>query len=120
MKDKSLENLIRLEKESIIKKHGYFNSPHEFYAVLLEELQETNEELNYVSETLLKLMWEDVRNTKTSSKYVRMNKRDFNYTYYTSQMKAAMLRTISEAIQVIAVLDKAKEGDEIERTSEKI
>ena len=58
--NKIIHNLIEEELAEANKIHPLFQSPHEAYAVMLEELEETKEELD-TCERLLEMTWDRVR-----------------------------------------------------------
>ena len=56
----SIIDVVRHEQEESMKKYPLFNSTHEGYAVLLEELEEAKEELEKIDKFVEKL-WHNVR-----------------------------------------------------------
>ena len=72
-----------------------FNSPHEAYAVLKEELEETEHELNMCMERL-GMMWLCVKNDD-----VVQTEKNLEY------IKAYATSLVQEGIQVVAMCDKA-------------
>lgn len=91
-----IEQLAAEELVEANKKHKpKFNSPHEAYAVLKEEVEEMQLEVEMVDERL-SMLWQCVKcdndiATEKNLKYI----------------KAYATRAVQEAIQVIAMCDKA-------------
>lgn len=91
---KIIHSLIEQELKEANEKFPQFASAHEAYAVVLEELQETKEELESC-EGSLHFIWERVkRNYSTHNDYVIME----NYA----------VQLIQEAIQLAAMCRKAR------------
>ena len=91
---KIIHSLIEQELKEANEKFPQFASSHEAYAVVLEELQETKEELESC-EGSLNFIWEQVkRNRSTHNDYIIMEK-------YAVQL-------IQEAIQLAAMCRKAR------------
>jgi hypothetical protein len=59
-----VNELVKKELKAANEKFPLFNSDHEGYAVIKEELEETNEELTYAQLTFANL-WENVKDNKT-------------------------------------------------------
>lgn len=95
-----MNKLINEELDRIIKEKGYFNSRHEGYAVLLEELQELQEEY-YNIENYLNGFW-DKHCRKDTKKANNELMAILDCLDYRSQC------LIKEAIQVAAVIKKIK------------
>ncbi|NIO19963.1 MAG: hypothetical protein GTN76_04285 [Candidatus Aenigmarchaeota archaeon] len=64
MKIEEALDLVKEEIERAVKQHGGFNSPHEGYAVIKEELEEFEDELDAVKKGLEKHLdgiWQAVK-----------------------------------------------------------
>lgn len=70
-----------------------FNSMHEAYAVIKEEVEEMQEDMKYI-ESNLELLWRSV-------------KADDDGTHSLMRMKKLAITAVQEGIQVIAMCDKA-------------
>lgn len=57
-------NAAAEEKEAAIAKHGLFNSDHEAYAVLQEEIEELQEIADAYDFKNMALIWRDIREDK--------------------------------------------------------
>lgn len=88
-----INKMIEDELKKIIDKHGYFNSIHEFYAVLKEELEEAREEMDTL-ESISDNLWRTIRLNE------KITKDDIE------TMKGFAVRGIKELVQVAAVLKK--------------
>ena len=97
-----IKQLAAEELEDANAKHEpRFHSPHEAYAVLLEEFEELKAEVEYM-EFILKNMWQAI-------------KRDNNHVGLCEVLKKTTIQAIQEGIQVIAMCDKAMDaGKKIE------
>lgn len=98
---KSAEMCIEtLEKETlhIIKQHGYFNSFHEFYGVLLEEFEETMENSDEFYSKMNKL-WLAIRKDDTDC--IKLN---------ADRLYQIAFDNLCEWVQVCAVIVKYKKG----------
>ena len=95
-----IEELIQEELTNMCINHNQerFSSPHEAYAVTLEEVEESSEELTNV-ELRMKNIWLSVKEDEGVSS-------NYNYT------KGNAMRVIQELIQVCACCDKALRGFE--------
>lgn len=94
-----INSLVSKELESAKKEHGNsFSSYHEFFAVLKEENQECEEELNSAKICMDKL-WQAIK-TDNNAETVDQINRTRDRLYYAA----------SEIIQQIAVCDKALAG----------
>lgn len=95
--------LINEELEAANKEHGQFHSLHEGYAVLLEEFEETQSELDEVRR-YMDYMWghiKDDNNTCTQ--------------HFAARVQNVAMRAAAEAIQVAAMALKIRNmGDERE------
>jgi hypothetical protein len=75
------------------KKFSPFNSPHEGYAVILEEVEELNDDLEDVFKYLNSL-WNNIKNNDINEQGL-----------YISQMQSKLPALIYEAIQVAAMVE---------------
>lgn len=91
---KEIERLIAMELEDANKVHPLFASNHEAYAVIKEEIEETEHEIEAVR-SFLKSLWWSIKHDKTDT------------TKAYKEMKEASIRVIQEALQVAAMCDKA-------------
>jgi len=98
MNSKEIEPLITkaiaAEYESANEKFPPFNSVHEGYAVLLEEVEEAKAEIERI-EVYMKTLWSAV-------------KRDYNKSCFASayDVKCSAVRAMQELVQVCAMCDK--------------
>ena len=91
--NKIIHNLIEEELKEANQIHPLFQSPHEAYAVMLEELEETKEEL-VACESLLMDMWHRIRN-------------DWGTEDLLKKMQAHAMYMVQESIQFGAMCQKA-------------
>jgi hypothetical protein len=91
-----IEQLAAEELVDANTKHeAKFNSPHEAYAVLLEEVEELKDEVELIDERL-HMLWNCVKtDNETPAKS--------NLGY----IKAYAVRAVQEGLQVVAMCDKA-------------
>lgn len=93
----SIEKAVAYELQNIVKNHGTrYNTPHEGYAVMAEEIEELYEALDGIRENSSKV-W----------KSVKINILDD--TAITC-IKSRALAAAMEAVQVVAVCDKFLAG----------
>lgn len=78
--------------------HSFFHSPHEGYAVLLEEVEEVKEELRCVEDNLMRL-WGRVRADDFKS-----------IPGWARYLENAAMQLAAEAIQVAAMARKLQDG----------
>lgn len=93
-----IQKLVNKELKEANKKYPLFHSDHEAYAVILEELEETEENIEamrYCSAA----MWCGIKRNKSVKNNVEA-------------LKKLALETAAEAIQVAAMCDKALIGRE--------
>ena len=92
---KKIEKLVAEELKAMCIKHKQekFNSPHEAYAVTLEEYEEAKSDLDFVQFNLTDV-WLNVKMDRSA-------KKDYGY------VRALALHAIQELIQVCACCDKA-------------
>lgn len=93
-----LERLAVAELERANKKFSLFASDHEGYAVILEEFQESEEEVNRARFRLNRL-WESVRADEAQTEYIR-------------HIRERMLKAAAEAIQTAAMCEKFIQSQE--------
>lgn len=89
-----IERLIEKELKDANRNHPPLASDHEAYAVIKEELEETEAELKKLF-VYLSSVWHQVKNDTKPT-------RDYH------GMKIAAIRLIQEGIQVAAMCEKAK------------
>lgn len=89
-----VERLLTEECERGINKHGSFSSEHEGYAVILEEVQETEQELEEIKRHL-NFAWQYIKqdNSKASLELVNL-------------IKKKAIFAACEAIQIAAMGEK--------------
>lgn len=94
-----IQKSIKLELENIKKNYGEnYNSAHEGYAVLLEEVEEVEECLRYIR-NYIKILWERVRN----------NFKDLENSDKSAELLMVVVNAkqlAEEAVQVAAVAEK--------------
>lgn len=94
--EKPIDDAISMELEEACKVHGErFNSLHEAYAVIKEELEEAEEELQRCKRKL-EDVWSDVRKNNTE-----------DALYDLLSIEAAAKNTATECCQVAAMAEKA-------------
>lgn len=92
----SIDQAVAYELQNIVKKYGHiYNSEHEGYAVLLEEVEEADSEMIFVKGILEKL-WESIKCNKVNKELL----------YY---VKKHALSLAEEAVQVVAVCERFEE-----------
>lgn len=89
---KEVIELAEKELQEANKIHEKFHSTHEGYAVILEELQEAEEELNLCKDSL-SYLWENIR-------------KDENGVDHAKILKIEAVSMACEAIQVAAMVQK--------------
>ncbi len=92
-----IKKLIAQEKQRANEIHGDFNSPHEGYAVLLEEYEEAADELRKL-ECHIADLWRSVKHDEIISLS--------NFSY----LERIANNFILEAIQVAAMVEKYKDN----------
>lgn len=103
--EKLVNELIQAEYKNACENYGdKYNSLHEAYAVLLEEVEETENELQFLK-GYQKLLWSKIKNEK--------------FNLYTekeliAELKKATQKTMQELAQVGAVLMKMQNTLEVE------
>lgn len=91
---KSIEPLVQEERERANKKFPQFHSAHEGYAVIKEEYEEAQAELNQVGSKLWNL-WDSVKGNET-----------FEGKEDAEGLKEVGINLAAEAIQVAAMAQK--------------
>ena len=95
--DEDIENLVNEEYENAVVEHGEtYNTDHEFYAVLKEEVEEVDFFTKELEEEL-KLLWRCVKCNKTES-----------IPKVTLKMEHCLHEAIKESLQCLAVIRKYK------------
>lgn len=89
-----VNELISRERLRIIETYGPYNSAHEGYSILAEEINEIEDEMN-ILKVAQDLMWTEVKNDNL-----------FGAKKSAERIKKRAIRIIAEAIQVAAVCDK--------------
>jgi len=89
-----IKELATKELISANKKFPMFQSTHEGYAVLLEEVEEVKEQLRYVEGELI-YTWDDVKRNK-----------NINAVNHVKDLREYAINMAAECIQVIAMTDK--------------
>ena len=87
--------LVATELAAANRKHPPFHSQHEGYAVILEEMQETEEAIR-LAKIDLEIAWRNIRD-------------DISAEAEICGLKERAIRAACEAIQVAAMCDKFKE-----------
>lgn len=98
---KTKELIVQACKEELrnAKTFGeFYNSPHEAYVILKEEIEETKDNLSRV-ENLLNDIWQNIKDND-----------DEELVANILTLKSYALLTVFEAVQVCAVSEKFKES----------
>lgn len=93
-----IEKLINDELQSANKKFPLFSSWHEAYAVILEEVEEAQREMEMLADAKLPRFWNRVKNKHVSPA---------SYAGDMGEIRGYAVRAIEELIQVAAMCDKA-------------
>lgn len=93
-----IEKLINEELQSANKKFPLFSSWHEAYAVILEEVEEAQREMEMLADAKLPRFWNRVKNKHVSPA---------SYAGDMGEIRGYAVRAIEELIQVAAMCDKA-------------
>lgn len=88
-----IEKLISEELADANRKHELFHSPHEAFAVTLEEVEEVQKEVKYM-DTQIRKIWVHITH-------------DVEQEELYEDLKKYAIFTIQEAIQVAAMAEKA-------------
>lgn len=95
--EESINQAVAYELQNIVKKYGAsYNSEHEGYAVLLEEVEEAKECLQ-IAEEKLKDLWKSV------------SKKNVYADDTLWKIKVAAINMAQEAVQVAAVCERFEE-----------
>lgn len=97
---RTITKLIKEELNNANKKFPQFQSKHEAYAIMKEELEEVIEELNQLSKGVLNDYWSLCRNSKQDN--------EVKTTKTLAVLSLKCLNSIHELIQVGAMIEKAK------------
>lgn len=101
--EKLVEQLIQAEYTNACEKFGNkYNSLHEAYAILLEEVEESEKEFARIK-TELSFFWANIKNY-----------REQNMEFYLDVLPKHTKNAIKELAQVGAVLQKIKNTLEVE------
>ena len=92
--DEDIENLVNKEYEVATQYGNTYNSDHEFYAVLKEEIEEAKTNIAFAEEEL-SFIWIDIK---------RNCEFEDNLKYIENHLKEA----IKESLQCLAVIRKYK------------
>ena len=95
MKRESIEQLVALELESAEAKFPKHNSAHESYAILLEEFEETSDELMHIQMAVSQL-WDTIRKDGAKN----------HVELFLKRAKDDSIKLIEEAIQLSAMCDR--------------
>lgn len=95
--ENDVENLIAKELKSANEKFSQFNSPHEGYAVILEEVEELELETEKIK-NYIKCLWEAIKSDDDLSVV----------DFAISNLRMHAIFAVCEAIQVAAMCDKFK------------
>lgn len=98
----SLEELITAEKRRSYDTERYFNSAHEAFGVLCEEVEEMAEESASAS-AQLGVIWHRIRNDERIG------------TMVVNRLREYATKTAAEAVQVAAMCDKLMESEPVWR-----
>lgn len=90
-----IEALVEAELERIIEEHGYFNSDHEAWAVIREEIEEAQEDMDIVYRRH-RFWWERIRANDTDNLEL------------VDEIEKNAIEAIKELVQVIACCRKYK------------
>ncbi len=93
---RDIEVLAGIELVYANQKFPAFASPHEGYAVLLEEFEELMDELRFF-ESYKRALWDGI-------------KKNENVTQYVDGMEKSAIKTVAEAIQVAAMCKKYRDS----------
>ena len=92
----SIDKAVAYELQNIVKKYGAtYNSEHEGYAVLLEEVEEAGDDLKYIN-LLMNELWKEVKSDSVSKDFL-------------NSIKVGAIELAREAVQVAAVCERFEE-----------
>ena len=93
----SIDQAVAYELQNIVKNHGaQYNTPHEGYAVMAEEIEELFEALEGIRENSSKV-WKSVKINILDDTAINL-------------IKSRVMEAAKEAVQVAAVCDKFLSG----------
>lgn len=90
--EKNLKELVDYQIKYTVENFGFFNSFHEFYAVLLQEIENSNVEIIAVN-SHIKQIWKEIK----------IDKFDI---YTLDKLRIYTYNSIKNLIQVISAIDK--------------
>lgn len=94
-----LDDAIEKEKNSAIENYGFFNSDHEFWAVIKEEIEELEYEFEpQFLDKFIRESWSSIKVDKGINQS------------YLQHMETMVKRVAVEAVQIAAVINKYSEG----------
>lgn len=96
-----MEDAAEAERNRIVQKKGFYHTPHEGYAVLLEEVEEAHEEMESLGADM-KSFWRMIREDN-----------DTEAANIADMMYQDAIRGAAELIQVAAVCKKFMESTEV-------
>lgn len=102
-----VDKLVGIELTDANTKSPLFSSPHEGAAVILEELEETEDELQNVREAY-DFAW----------KYIKLKGSQKEAEYYIEKMRVAAVKTAAESIQVAAMCVKYRQSLQTDEEAE--
>lgn len=97
-----INDLIEEELKNANKKFPLFQTPHEAYGVMREELEESNQEFKDIKQGILVEYWELCKNDKKYNNIRFMRNKLLDTLDYT------IINNIKELIQLAAMVKKAK------------
>lgn len=97
-----IKDMIQDELNEANKKFPLFQTPHEAYGVLREELEEFNDEFKEIKQSILVDYWDLCKNNNQYNNIKYMNDRVLDKLDYT------ILNALGELIQLAAMVKKAK------------
>ena len=93
-----ISKAVMSETENAVKNYGEtYNSPHEGYAVLLEEVEEAADDLTYIKNNLA-VLWQSIKTN------------DLKDTTLLTDIEGTAQLLALEAVQIAAVCSKFKKG----------
>lgn len=111
-KFQKISKMMEEELEDANEKFMQFNSRHEAYGVILEELQEANEEINDVKLGINENYWKMCR----YSKKIKYNSKEIKVLL--ACLESGIVNCIHEMIQLGAMIKKARQLEEYKENTE--